>query len=236
MGWGLLEGSECARTWGIAASGGSLFGWLAVWAIPMVVASMFASPIVLLAIVPAIPDVLALFYLLGEEATAYCSGYAFATGPVPPTIQATAPATFVPPPTPVPTTAAPPPVPMAPPPDSPLQETRIQGAKAPALAWLAVELGAQRGVREDLHTDEYLIMGRDGRSCALVLDDSAVSGQHAQVRYEQGRFFLYDLASTNGTFINEKRVQRQGLMDGDRIKVGDTVILFKEAGRTGGRL
>jgi len=235
LGWGLLEGRSWARTWGLVASGVSALGWLAVWAIPMLVASIFSS-LVLLMMIPIIPDLLALFYLLGEEATTYCSGYEFApAGPVPPTIQATAAPTFTPPPPPAPTAAGYVPAPIAPVADPPLQKTQIKGSKATALAWVVVEEGKQRGVQEGLHQDEPLTIGRDGQACTLVLDDSSVSSRHAQIRFEQGRFFLYDTASTNGTFVNGKRTQRQGLLDGDRIKMGDTVLLFKEAGKSGGR-
>lgn len=116
-----------------------------------------------------------------------------------------------------------------------LQKTRIQGTQLPALAWVAVERGSHQGARQDMRQDRPLAVGRDGQQCELVLDDPEISSQHALIKYEQGRFVVYDMASTNGTFVNGHRVQRQSLMDGDRIRIGGTTLIFKEAGQAGGR-
>lgn len=154
---------------------------------------------------------------------------------VPPTIRAPIlPTTPVTPP-PLPTSPQTVPAPQPSLPEPALQKTRIQGVQPPALAWVAVERGSHQGARQDMHQDRPLAVGRDGQQCELVLDDPEVSGQHALIKYEQGRFVIYDMASTNGTFVNGHRVQRQSLMDGDRIRIGGTTLVFKEAGQTGGR-
>jgi pSer/pThr/pTyr-binding forkhead associated (FHA) protein len=70
-------------------------------------------------------------------------------------------------------------------------------------------------------------IGRDTRKADIILDTSTVSGEHARVRYEGGQFFLYDLASTNGTFINNRQIQKQMLRDGDVVRFGQAETVFK---------
>jgi len=42
-------------------------------------------------------------------------------------------------------------------------------------------------------------------------------------------FYLFDLASTNGTWVNDQRIYRLLLRDGDRIRLGSTILVFKQA-------
>ncbi len=94
------------------------------------------------------------------------------------------------------------------------------------VAWLVVRKGS-RGGQFGLSAGTNLL-GRDASKCSIVIDDDAVSREHAKIRFEGGRFWIYDLGSRNGTFVNRTRVQRQMLMDGDEIQVGDTLLVFKE--------
>jgi methylmalonyl-CoA mutase cobalamin-binding subunit len=62
----------------------------------------------------------------------------------------------------------------------------------------------------------------------VVLQDRAVSGQHCRIRArEQGGFEVIDLKSTNGTFVNEKRITQHKLNAGDVIKAGETFMTFR---------
>lgn len=117
-------------------------------------------------------------------------------------------------------------LPPAPPAPPPVQRTRKIEEPLRAMAWLVIQSGPYFGKQFGL-TEGRNIIGRDGSRCDFVLDDELVSGQHAQVRLEGGQFVLYDLASTNGTFVNNRRVQRQTLMDNDVIRVGNTSLVFK---------
>jgi hypothetical protein len=73
---------------------------------------------------------------------------------------------------------------------------------------------------------------RIGRSteCELVLRDPRVSRQHARVHARDGHIVLTDLGSTNGTRVNGQRVREVVLGAGDRITMGDTVIVVAGTG------
>jgi pSer/pThr/pTyr-binding forkhead associated (FHA) protein len=62
----------------------------------------------------------------------------------------------------------------------------------------------------------------------LVIDNPAVSGHHARVFLEDGRFVVEDLRSRNGTYVNEKHVIRHTLQTGDVLLVGKHKLLFDE--------
>ena len=59
----------------------------------------------------------------------------------------------------------------------------------------------------------------------MVIDSPAVSGHHACVFREGDHFVVEDLASTNGTFVNGKRVQSAQLASGDRIQIGRVELI-----------
>ncbi len=61
-------------------------------------------------------------------------------------------------------------------------------------------------------------------SCSLRLDDRAVSRRHAAIDPEAGGFHLYDLGSTNGTFVNGIRALDVVLNGGETIQIGSTVV------------
>jgi len=59
----------------------------------------------------------------------------------------------------------------------------------------------------------------------IVIEDTAVSGRHARITRRRGRWWLEDLDSSNGTWLNEVRLdERLRLDDGDRIRLGRTTI------------
>lgn len=68
--------------------------------------------------------------------------------------------------------------------------------------------------------DEPLIIGRS-RKCALRLESSDISSEHARVGFENGQLWIEDLGSTNGTFIGSERVAgRQVFSVGEIVKIG----------------
>ncbi|MGQ9770257.1 MAG: SpoIIE family protein phosphatase [Thermogutta sp.] len=78
-----------------------------------------------------------------------------------------------------------------------------------------------------------VILGRHP-SCDIVLEIRAVSRQHARIVRTGSRFFLEDLNSRNGTFLNGHRVHgRQPLKGGDQIRICDLVFVFFEGAAPG---
>jgi hypothetical protein len=109
----------------------------------------------------------------------------------------------------------------------PIEKTRIVDQRLPVQGWLAVRSGSRVGKQLALSTSSRNNIGRDASRCDLVLDDMAVSAEHARVQFEHGQFVIYDLASSNGTWVNNRRVQKQMLLDSDEIRLGDTLVVFK---------
>jgi hypothetical protein len=73
-----------------------------------------------------------------------------------------------------------------------------------------------------------LSLGR-GLGNDVILEDTRVSRHHAQLRYRQRRFWVTDLGSTNGTFVNGERVSETALRDGDLISLGGLELTFRDA-------
>ena len=74
-----------------------------------------------------------------------------------------------------------------------------------------------------IDTDSYKI-GRDN-SCNLVIPEESVSGVHCEIRYEKNKFTLFDLLSTNGTYVNGKSIGSVELRNGDEIRIGYAVVM-----------
>ncbi|GIV97465.1 MAG: hypothetical protein KatS3mg057_2122 [Herpetosiphonaceae bacterium] len=62
----------------------------------------------------------------------------------------------------------------------------------------------------------------------IILEDSRVSRHHAQIHYKARRFWVTDLGSTNGTFINGEPIMEQPLRSGDVLSLGGLELLFRE--------
>ena len=62
----------------------------------------------------------------------------------------------------------------------------------------------------------------------LVLDDPKVSSMHAKFTLEWDDFVLWDLGSSNGTFLNGKKIREATVLEeNDLVKIGDTVFVLK---------
>ena len=73
---------------------------------------------------------------------------------------------------------------------------------------------------------EPLAIGRDPQN-DITLDDRRVSRKHAEIRLRLGRYTLYDLQSTNGTYVNGRRVAEVVLADGDRLSIGGVELQYR---------
>ena len=115
-----------------------------------------------------------------------------------------------------------------------LGETRVVGQEVgtpPLVGWLVLLSGEQRGEVFPLREGKTMI-GRDP-SCQVRILDDGISDTHARLLSEPGegeaRHVLVDLDSTNGTFLNERgrRIEREEVVDGDLLRVGDTELILK---------
>ena len=63
--------------------------------------------------------------------------------------------------------------------------------------------------------------------CDLVVTDPYLSARHMTISYENGNFVALDLDSKNGTYVNQKRITKEELIDNDTIRLGKTEFKFK---------
>jgi pSer/pThr/pTyr-binding forkhead associated (FHA) protein len=68
-------------------------------------------------------------------------------------------------------------------------------------------------------TKERFVLGRSKSQADLVLDDANVSRQHAAIERVGDAWYLADLGSTNGCYIEGQRISRRALADGDVIEI-----------------
>jgi signal transduction histidine kinase/pSer/pThr/pTyr-binding forkhead associated (FHA) protein len=88
---------------------------------------------------------------------------------------------------------------------------------------LIVIQGPDRGRRIELQGDK-VVVGRDVQ-CDVRLHDTEVSRRHAEFHFSENEAEIIDLKSSNGTFVNGKRIERQLLQHGDRLLLGRTEML-----------
>jgi diguanylate cyclase (GGDEF)-like protein len=71
-----------------------------------------------------------------------------------------------------------------------------------------------------------VVIGRSPQ-CEIQIDQESVSRNHCRVRFDGSGFFVRDLGSTNGTYVNDNLVEGEGrLRHGDQLKVGRTILKF----------
>jgi len=89
-------------------------------------------------------------------------------------------------------------------------------------AYLIVLAGCNLGDMVELR--DRLVLGR-GADADIRFDDDGISRRHAVVGLDGDIAFVEDLESRNGTFLNDQKVKRAVLKDGDKIRMGSTTIL-----------
>ncbi|MDQ4005088.1 MAG: FHA domain-containing protein [Actinomycetota bacterium] len=102
--------------------------------------------------------------------------------------------------------------------DLPLEELR-EGQ-----ALLVVKRGPNAGSQFLIEKD-VTTAGRHPES-DIFLDDITVSRRHAEVRRKDVNFFVHDMGSLNGTYVNRERVDNTQLANGDEIQIGKFKLLF----------
>jgi hypothetical protein len=84
------------------------------------------------------------------------------------------------------------------------------------------------GTRHELSTGRNVI-GR-GTEADIRLPDTGVSRKHVDVVLDGSTAIAEDLGSTNGTLVNGRRISRQPLSDGDVIRIGHSVLVYRQDG------
>jgi Nif-specific regulatory protein len=74
-------------------------------------------------------------------------------------------------------------------------------------------------------TEEEVSIGRES-SNGLCIADSSVSRRHCTIKREGEAFTIFDMESLNSTFVNDLPIKERLLQHGDRIKIGDSLLLF----------
>ena len=95
------------------------------------------------------------------------------------------------------------------------------------MASIIIGTGTQQGIFL-LLGKKTTVIGRD-EALPLQLEDERVSRKHCQFRFDpsDNQYRLLDMQSTNGTYLNGKRVPGETILtDGDEVQVGDTKIAF----------
>jgi FHA domain len=101
---------------------------------------------------------------------------------------------------------------------------QMQTTGAALLGWLVPIKGQQRG---ELFTLKAVSSIGTDPACDVVLNDPHMSRRHAEIKIHNGSFWLFDLGSTNGTFVNDKKITQHELVDNDNVKFGQTPAKFK---------
>lgn len=93
-------------------------------------------------------------------------------------------------------------------------------------ATLLVKLHEKASYERDLSGECFTIGRRPDND--LVIDDAAVSGHHARISKIHAVYFVEDLKSTNGTWVNDKRIDRHQLRDTDVLTIGRHRLIFRD--------
>ncbi len=90
---------------------------------------------------------------------------------------------------------------------------------------LSVIQGPDKGRKYELPANEPQLIGRSSE--ALPLTDNAISRRHAELTPDDGAWYIRDLSSQNGTYVNGVRIgERTRLRAGDQIRAGQTLLVF----------
>ena len=89
-----------------------------------------------------------------------------------------------------------------------------------------IVLKFHESVIRQINSDKSEItIGRDPET-DIQIDNISVSRVHAKILKEPKRYVLHDLSSTNGTFVNGKKIKKKSLKEDDVITIGKHTLLI----------
>jgi len=110
-----------------------------------------------------------------------------------------------------------------------------EGTKGPSqlppfFAWLVFIDEDGKPLHDTRLTRPKSVIGK-GDDADVRLKDDFASKLHALIYFEEKTFGISDLGSTNHTWLNEKKIMKEELADGDRIRIGHQQMIFKQVRR-----
>jgi two-component system, cell cycle response regulator len=107
-----------------------------------------------------------------------------------------------------------------------LEELKVQRKGEDCFVVIYAPVASELGRRHVLDK-ESITIGRD-RENDIVLDSDSVSRRHARIEHRDGTFYVTDLDSTNGTYVNDdaEPISDCQLRRGDQVKIGDTIFKY----------
>ncbi len=105
-------------------------------------------------------------------------------------------------------------------------DREYQPAQVKIMSSLRIIRGNNQGTDVTIGDEKPLVMGRNP-DCGIVIPLNSVSREHARIIRLEGRYFIEDLKSRNGTFVNNQAInERTALKHNDRIRICDFIATF----------
>lgn len=101
-----------------------------------------------------------------------------------------------------------------------MRETRLLGTDFTHIMEL-VSLNDRSNVIT-IHINDSIVVGRMPDTADIVINDDSVSKRHCRFTHENGEYYVCDMSSSNGTYINGSRIARTVINPGDRIRIGQS--------------
>lgn len=90
---------------------------------------------------------------------------------------------------------------------------------------LLARLVASHGKAYEIRKSQITVGRAPGND--IVLNETTVSANHAEISHRQGEFTIRDLGSTNGTFVNDTKVDRSRMENGSKLRLGRVEFVFE---------
>jgi len=108
---------------------------------------------------------------------------------------------------------------------TPLEELQMPVQQGQDCLVVIYSSDARNFGKKHILTEEPVQMGR-GSENTIVLENDSVSRRHCRIEKRGRNYYLMDLESTNGSYVNDELCKEMQLRRGDQLKIGDTILKF----------